>query len=134
MQPNSVNYNMFYALNYPSWSNWILHGCFKLCIKIEKPDLARNTFEVWGQLYILIFCLKSKVIALVSSFNSIMTSPSLLWKVWAKFNPFTMNLMWLVIHNKLLMTCEQLWIKKRTFYYYEYTCTPLLNQTYLGFN
>lgn len=107
----------FMHLILPHGQNEVCMGILNCVLKLKSLIWPETLFEVLGQLYILIFCLKSKVIALVSSFNSVMTSPSLLWKVWAKFNPFTINLMWLVIHSKLPMTCEQLWIKKRTFYY-----------------
>lgn len=53
-------------------------GVLNCVLKLKSLIWPETLFEVLGQLYILIFCFKSKVIALVSSFNSIMTSPSLL--------------------------------------------------------
>lgn len=53
-------------------------GVLNCVLKLKSLIWPETLFEVLGQLYILIFCFKSKVIALVSSFNSIMTTPSLL--------------------------------------------------------
>lgn len=62
----------------PHGQNEVCMGILNCVLKLKSLIWPETLFEVLGQLYILIFCLKSKVIALVSSFNSVMTSPSLL--------------------------------------------------------